>query len=113
MDKEEVLYEALKNYFNALENMGYMKYSQVYKILMFSFLLDLLEDSVNILEEDDYKLIEQLLHCLLNTSCIIPNRVKLFTRLNGEFTTPSLNTRITEDEIIRITEEDAVRLTEL
>lgn len=99
-------------YFNALTQFGYKKQEDVNKLLVYSFIGEMLtEDMRSFITEDDYRLIEQALSCLYGSSCLLPypkypNEDSLFGHLERE---GLIIPRITEDSNIRFTEDDRVR----
>ena len=70
---DNILYDSLSNYYNALELKGYMPYSHAQKLLLLTFYRDFtLKDYRGLLSKDDYHLIERALDCLWGSSCLIP-----------------------------------------
>ena len=71
MDK--VINEAFTRYFNTLSKFGYIKYSESYKVLVLTFIYELLESNCkSFITEDDYKVIDNALYCLYGSTCLIP-----------------------------------------
>ena len=69
----EVVYNALSNYFHALELKGYIPYPQTIKLLVLCFYRDFVyNDYRGVLSKEDYRLIERALNCLYGTTCLIP-----------------------------------------
>ena len=70
---DEVLYNSLCRYFNALSKLGSMSYSQVDKLLVLIFYKHFVyEDYRGYLSKEDYRSIEMALDCLFGSSCLIP-----------------------------------------
>lgn len=70
---DNIIYNALGSYFNALEKIGYMSYPQMEKLLLLCFYRDFVfHDYRARLSKDDYHLIERVLDCLWGSSCLIP-----------------------------------------
>ena len=70
---DEVLYNSLCKYFNALSKLGNMSYSQVDKLLVLIFYKHFVyEDYRGYLSKDDYRSIETALDCLFGSTCLIP-----------------------------------------
>ena len=70
---DNILYDSLSNYYNALELKGYMPHSHAQKLLLLTFYRDFtLKDYRGLLSKDDYHLIERALDCLWGSSCLIP-----------------------------------------
>lgn len=67
------LYEALCKYFNHLCNTGYMKQSEVDKLILLSGIQRLVDcDFRGYLDETDYNIINKVLYKLYGTSCLLP-----------------------------------------
>lgn len=67
------LSSSLDLYYTALSHLGYIKYTTVFKLLVFSFISDLLEGKyTNALSEEDYRSISNALECIYGTACQIP-----------------------------------------
>lgn len=70
---DNVVYNALCNYFNVLEKTGYMAYIHMEKLLVLIFYSDLVfHDYRANISKDDYHLIERALDCLYGSTCLIP-----------------------------------------
>jgi hypothetical protein len=70
---DNIVYNALTSYYNALSYTGYMADSQTQKLLVLSFYKDFVyEDYRGLISKDDYHLIERALDCLYGSSCLIP-----------------------------------------
>lgn len=70
---DEILFDAYQSYYNALEKLGYMPYSQSQKLLIMSFYRDFVfGDYRGLISKDDYLLIEKALNCLYGSTCLIP-----------------------------------------
>ena len=119
----EQLMQTIDNYYNILEQTGYYNYSSVCKILVLSFIDDLLNTEFNsFISEDDYKLIAGILNCFTSFDCLIP--YSEFTEYNNtikgsvdeEDNSPVLSSysnRITEDYNIRIAQDSSFRIIEV
>lgn len=69
----EIIYNALGNYYNALEMKGYMPYKDSIKLLLLIFYHDFVfNDYRGILSKEDYYAIEKALDCLYGSTCLIP-----------------------------------------
>ena len=104
--------ESIGVYFNALTQFGYKKQSDVNKLLMYTFIEELLTGEMRYyITEEDYRLIERALSCLYGSSCLIPyphyiNNDYLF----GHWGDNSLTSvRFTENNNVRFTENDLIR----
>lgn len=70
---ERIVYNALCNYFHALEVKGYMPYRDSQKALILSFYWDYIyNDPGHILSRKEYMLVERALDCLYGSTCLIP-----------------------------------------
>ena len=70
---DNIIYQALTDYYHALELKGYMPHSQSLKLLVLCFYRDFVfHDYRGLLSREDYLLIERALDCLWGSSCLIP-----------------------------------------
>lgn len=70
---DEMIYNALSQYFAVLKKTGYYKYADVMKLLVLIFYNEFVYgDFRGKLSKTDYQLIERALNCLYGTSCLIP-----------------------------------------
>lgn len=70
---DEMIYNALSQYFAVLKKTGYYKYADVMKLLVLIFYNEFVfSDYRGKLSKADYQLIERALNCLYGTSCLIP-----------------------------------------
>ena len=70
---DNILYEALCNYFHTLNLKGYVSYESVAKLLVLIFFNDYTSEDYRVLiSKEDYHLIEQALNCLYGSTCLIP-----------------------------------------
>jgi len=70
---DDILYNALSNYYHALEIKGYMPNSHAKNLLLLIFYRDfVLKDYRGLLSKSDYCLIEKALNCLWGSNCLIP-----------------------------------------
>lgn len=70
---DEIIYNALGSYYNALEKKGYMSYTNMQKLLLLIFYRDFVfHDYRGLLSRADYLLIERALDCLWGSTCLIP-----------------------------------------
>lgn len=72
-----IVSQSLINYYDLLSNYGYFKMKEVYKLLVLSYIEDLLtSDLVYKISEEDYRYIMQSVNCLLGTNCLLPMPIK-------------------------------------
>lgn len=102
---------AINRYFHTLSNLGYKKDIDVYRLIVYIFIEELLYGSWSyFITERDYNIIDRALYCLYGTSCTIPYpdykkaHVDAITKGNDEY-------RVSEDYIMRIGETDNIRTT--
>ena len=119
----EQLMQTIDNYYNILEQTGYYNYSSVCKILVLSFIDDLLSTEFNsFISEDDYKLIADILNCFTSSDCLIP--YSEFTEYTNTTNSSidkndnpsvlaSYSNRITEDYNLRIAQDSSFRIIEV
>ena len=70
---DELIYNGVGSYYNALEKTGYMSYANMQKLLLFIFYRDFVfHDYRGLLSKEDYRLIERALDCLWGSTCLIP-----------------------------------------
>lgn len=70
---DNIVYEALKSYFNTLSVLGYESYEEVYKLIYLISILDFTyNDFKGYITEEDYRIIQDSLYCIFGTSCLIP-----------------------------------------
>lgn len=106
---DEILYEALSNYYKALELKGYMSKSHSDKLLILCFFRDFVFHDYNgLLSERDYCLIEKALDCIYGTSCLIPypDYLKMGKLHLGEITELSQRIKTLEDtEVVKVIQD--------
>lgn len=70
---DELIYNGVGSYYNALEKTGYMSYANMQKLLLLIFYRDFVfHDYRGLLSKGDYHLIERALDCLWGSTCLIP-----------------------------------------
>lgn len=69
---DDVLYEACLRYFTTLSHYGFKNDEEVKKLLLYVFIHELVNTTSIIINEEDYKHIENALYCLYGTTCLIP-----------------------------------------
>ena len=119
----EQLMQTIDNYYNILEQTGYYNYSSVCKILVLSFIDDLLNTEFNsFISEDDYKLIANILNCFTSSDCLIPySEFTEYTNVTNSSidkndnpsVLASYSNRITEDYNLRIAQDSSFRIIEV
>ena len=105
-------YSALDSYFFHLKQTGYMRYDNVFKLLLLLHIRKMLSGEYEFeFDEKDYKLMSDTLECLYGT-CLIPydEYIKRLPFVGGMQFNGLL--RKSEDEIIRDTEDESFRIIE-
>lgn len=86
---DEVVMQSLSKYYNVLEKTGHVKYSDSKKLLVLSFIWDLIHHDYHaLLSKEDYHIIERALDCLYGTTCLItyPDYLKMGKLYLGRMT---------------------------
>lgn len=97
-----ILNESLDRYFNVLSKTGYVNSDNVDKLMLLIFLQEFLTECEYIITEEDYNLINSIINCLSDSSCLIPYR---------QFKQPSEPlVGYINNVLIRITEQDDERI---
>lgn len=106
---DEILFEALSEYFHALELKGYMSKSHSMKLLVLSFYRDFVfKDYRGMLSKRDYCFIEKALDCIYETSCLIPypDYLKMGKLHLGEMTEMAQRLKTLENtEVVKVIHE--------
>ena len=70
---DEIIYNAISQYYAALCKLGYYSYKDVFRLLLLAFYRDFVfHDYRGILSREDYHEIEEALDCLFGSNCLIP-----------------------------------------
>lgn len=106
----DITTNSLTKYYDTLSILGYSKQSNVEKLLVLSFIEEMLAGDMGILvNESDYKIINKAIQCLYG-DCLIPYQQYQGSNMFGIFNNGNpINPRITENSNIRFTEDDAMR----
>lgn len=108
----EEAFVALQDYFNHLEKVGYMRYDNVFRLIVFLYIDEILHayTLMNITEED-YNIINNTLQCLYGT-CLLPypEFIKNLPYLNIDSEADKL--REVEWDVLRQTEDSRLRIIE-
>ena len=102
--------DSINRYYNALSVVGYSPKSSSEKMLILSFIEEMLTGDMGILvSEADYKTINMAMMCLYG-DCLIPYQQYQGNNMFGIFNDGKIiNPRTTEDSNIRFTEDDNIR----
>ena len=70
---DNIIYNAITQYYTAISKLGYYKYGDVFSLLVLCFLRDFVyQDYRGIISRSDYSVIEKALSCLFGSNCLIP-----------------------------------------
>ena len=107
---DELTFQALERYFSVLEKVGYVKQKDVDKLVLLTFLQDIIEHYSYYITEDDYNMINSIIVCLYGSSCLIPfaQYQKISEPVDNYIL--SIPIRISEDYTIRHSQEEVERL---
>lgn len=109
MDITNDVYNSISHYFETLRHTGYKPYSEVYNLLAYMFIEEILTGPMSFfITEEDYNIINKALYCLYG-SCLIPYPTYL-KGIEAIRKNASYRYRITEDSILRKTEDLFLRL---
>lgn len=104
---EKTSYTALSRYFHSLSKLGYMKFSKVKKLLLLTFIDDILQGRLGQLpSEDDIRLLSKWTDCIYRT-CLADYPV-----ISGlQFLPDSTDSLLAEDEdtSFKLTEKEEQR----
>jgi hypothetical protein len=108
------LFSSIRSYFNSLKLVGHKNQSEVNKLLIYDFIVELLTENMRIfVNEADYRTIEKALYCLYGSTCLIPYPSYVCAGNNNLFGTlfssAQVSPRISEDQIPRYTEDEVLR----
>lgn len=103
------VYNSLNRYFSLLSHTGYKSYNEVYKLIVYIFIEELLYGPLSeYIDDKDYNDINDALYCLYG-SCMIPypNYKESYTNVVSRIPDKY---RITEDSIIRQSNDNKLRI---
>lgn len=109
MDITNDVYSSLMHYFETLKHTGYKSYNDVYSLIVYIFIEELLTGEMSFfITEKDYNAINKALNCLYGT-CLIPypTYLKGIDEVRRNMTD---RFRYTEDTVIRTAQSDALRV---
>lgn len=70
---DNIVYNSIKRYFNALSVLGYKSYNDTYKLLYVISIRDFVyNDFMGMITEDDYRILERSLYNVFGTTCLLP-----------------------------------------
>jgi hypothetical protein len=107
----DITYDSIKDYFKILKSTGYVKKSEVHKILILSFIEEMLDDKFfEFITDKDYNVFVNTINKLCSTSGIIrfPS-FEIYTDMIQKVRTYS-KYKTTEDSSLRTSEIGGVRV---
>ncbi len=108
----EEAFVAIQDYFNHLEKVGYMRYDNVFRLIVFLYIDEILHAyTLMDITEEDYNIINNTLQCLYGT-CLLPypEFIKNLPYLNLDSEADKL--RQVEWDVLRQTEDNRLRIIE-
>ena len=70
---DNIIFNAITDYYKVLQRRGYHSYKDVKKILVLSFYKNfVMNDYRGLITREDYNYIERALNCLFGSNCLIP-----------------------------------------
>lgn len=106
----DYLLKSVTQYFNTLRQLGYSKYDNVHKLIIFLYIEEMLSGPMSLfITEEDYNTITKCMYCMFGTSCLLPypeylnNIPPVRDVFDNKF-------RITEDDILRYTQDSDMRV---
>ena len=112
---EDIVYNSIKSYFNALSKLGYMKNEEVNKLLALIIIEEFTYyDFRGLINKEDYMKINKSLYNLFGKSCLIPYpnfcKIKDMNKLRlGDMSELAHRVEINEDNIKEIQETKVVK----
>ena len=107
---DNIIYNAITQYYTALSKLGYYKYGDVFSILVLCFIRDFVyQDYRGLISKGDYSIIEKALNCLFGSNCLIPypDYLKMNKLHLGHMTELSQRVKTLEDtEILKAFDAD-------
>lgn len=67
-----IIHQSLHNYFNTLEKVGYVNDVKTSQLLVLTFIYNFLQEYSEYITEDDYRLIQSIIDCMIQTNCLVP-----------------------------------------
>ena len=100
---DNIIFNAITQYYAALCKLGYYSYNEVFKLLVLCFYRDyVFNDYRGVLSRKDYYVIERALNCLFGSTCLIPypDYLKMGKLHLGEIT--EINNRLKAVEDVNV-----------
>lgn len=112
---EDIVYNSIKSYFNALSKLGYVRNEEVNKLLALIIIEEFTYyDFRGLINKEDYMKINKSLYNLFGKSCLIPYpnfcKIKDMNKLRlGDMSELAHRVKINEDNIKEIQETKVVK----
>lgn len=114
MDIKQLTLNSIQRYYKILAKTGSVDYSQVYKLLLLTFVEELFNDEFSwFITKEDYAKLTSIIECISKNTCIVlwdKTAIHIEPIKNYLEDTPI---RISEENIIKLAETDILRLTNL
>lgn len=107
-------YNALQDYFKHLSKVGYLRYDNVYKLLVFLYVDEILHSYTNFeMTEEEYNIIMEMMQCLYGI-CLLPypEFIENLPYVNTDDGLDADKLRSVEWNIVRQTEDNELRIIE-
>ena len=106
-----IVFSALKNYYDSLNMLGYVNYEDINKILILSYIDDLINTFPEYITNHDYNTIIKVLQCL-SSSCFIsaPHFMTQESLFKDSNYYKQRQFRLSEDSLFRTTEDNDYRV---
>lgn len=105
-----ILYEALNRYFHTLSVLGYKSYNDVNKLLVLSFIEEILTGEMSyFISEDDLKILSNTLNYLQGSTCLIDYKCHI-NKDNIIHPISNILIRYSEDDNMRISEDNLIKV---
>lgn len=102
---DEFLYSVISKYFNRLHNFGYIKYPEVYKVIVIDYIQELLNSyltqtytlptsktTVTFFTEEDYKIMDDVMYSITGSSCLVSEPYKKCPCVKADTSVPAIPT---------------------
>ena len=107
-------YNALQDYFKHLSKVGYLRYDNVYKLLVFLYVDEILHSYTTFeMTEEEYNIIMEMMQCLYGI-CLLPypEFIENLPYVNTDDSLDADKLRSVEWNVVRQTEDNELRIIE-
>lgn len=110
---KDLAYDSISHYFDLLSKIGYKSDEEVKKLFVLLTIEEVLDKYRNYINEDDYRVLNNVLYCLYGSSCLINYPEYILNVLINNENEDILNyITISEDDEMIFTEDNSLILTE-